>query len=157
MCDYSLMGLPNRLAVSDELLVVHRFPTNTVGLTSPSEVAPAPDSGKTSFWAVLKRCFAIPKSDAVTAVCIPPGSRLLLQDIPANLRGQMDVAVVEPVLFTQLTANAYAHRDAVRFQNGRELSLQYLSVGQRVKVLSVSGESQPTMPEDNPDREMTSR
>ena len=157
MCDYSLMGLPNRLAVSDELLVVHRFPTNTVGLTSPCEVS-ATEREKSGFWAAFKRYFATPKNDAVTAVCIPPGSRLLLQDIPANLRNQMDVGAVEPVVFTQLTANAYAHRDAVRFQNGRELSLQYLSVGQRVKVLSVSGEAQPTtIPEDSEDRDLIFR
>lgn len=156
MCDYSLMGLPNRLAVSDELLVVHRFPTNTVGLTSPSEVAP-PEREKIGLWALLKRCFAAPKNDTVTAVCIPPGSRLLLQDIPGNLCDQMDVGAVEPVVFTQLTANAYAHRDAVRFQNGRELSLQYLSVGQRVKVLSVSDEAQPAIPEDTRDRDLIFR
>jgi hypothetical protein len=32
MCDYSLAGVPNRLAVEGEQLVVHRFPTGSVGL-----------------------------------------------------------------------------------------------------------------------------
>ena len=35
MCDYSLAGLPSRLAVEGEQLVVHRFPTGTLGLASP--------------------------------------------------------------------------------------------------------------------------
>ena len=32
MCDYSLAGLPNRLAVEGEQLVVHRFQTGAMGL-----------------------------------------------------------------------------------------------------------------------------
>ena len=35
MCDYSLAGVPNRLAMEGEELVVHRFPTGAPGLTSP--------------------------------------------------------------------------------------------------------------------------
>ena len=35
MCNYSLAGLPSRLAVEGEQLVVHRFPTGTLGLASP--------------------------------------------------------------------------------------------------------------------------
>jgi hypothetical protein len=34
MCDYSLAGVPNRLAVEGEELQVHRFPTGALGLTS---------------------------------------------------------------------------------------------------------------------------
>ena len=36
MCDYSLAGIPNRLAVEGEELAVHRFPTGSIGLASPS-------------------------------------------------------------------------------------------------------------------------
>ncbi len=39
MCDYSLAGLRTRLAVEGEELVVYRFPTGSIGLTSASEVA----------------------------------------------------------------------------------------------------------------------
>ena len=34
MCDYSLAGLRTRLAVEGEELVVYRFPTGSIGLTS---------------------------------------------------------------------------------------------------------------------------
>jgi hypothetical protein len=53
MCDYALMGVPNRLATEGEDLLVHRFRTRSIGLTaspisSPatcSSEAPLADSG----------------------------------------------------------------------------------------------------------------
>src|SRR6516164_7099987 len=36
MCDYSLAGLPNRLAVEGEQLLVYRFTTGAMGLASSS-------------------------------------------------------------------------------------------------------------------------
>ena len=36
MCDYSLAGIPNRLAVEGEELVVHPFPTGALRLASPA-------------------------------------------------------------------------------------------------------------------------
>jgi hypothetical protein len=48
-----------------------------------------------------------------------------------------------------MTADAYAHRDAIRFGNGSELPLQNLVVGQRVRVLKVSEESMRTTPDDS--------
>jgi hypothetical protein len=38
MCDYSLMGIPNRLAEEGEDLVAHRFPTGSVGFASPRDL-----------------------------------------------------------------------------------------------------------------------
>ncbi len=38
MCDYSLMAIRNRLAVEQEDLVAHRFPTGSMGLASPSDL-----------------------------------------------------------------------------------------------------------------------
>ena len=35
MCDYSLAGIPSRLAVEGEQLVAHRFSTGSLGLASP--------------------------------------------------------------------------------------------------------------------------
>jgi hypothetical protein len=157
MCDYSLMGFPNRLAVSGEELVVHRFPTNSLGLVCCPSQAPAANgrrAGLRSLWPALKSWLQGPGSEIV-AVCIPPGSQLLLRDTPAHLRAQLRVGSVEEVIFTQITANAYAHRDAVRFDNGCELSLQHLIVGQRVRVLSVSGELMQTAPESFESRPQT--
>ena len=119
MCDYSLAGVPNRLAVEGEELMVYHFPTGARGLTSSY-----PSLWRTWF----KR---------TPAVCVPPGARLLLRDIPKDLRRRFDVRTTEEVTFVQLSAEAYQYRDAVQFRNGREVLLQRLTCGQRVEVLSL--------------------
>src|SRR5260370_20220826 len=75
MCDYSLAGLRTRLAVEGEELVVYRFPTGSIGLTSGSEVA----AHKKEFrgW---QRSFD--PREVPCAVCIPPRARLWLRNIP---------------------------------------------------------------------------
>ncbi len=45
---------------------------------------------------------------------------------------------MEEVTFTQISAAANSYRDAVRFANGREVRLQELREGQRVRVLDLS-------------------
>ena len=141
MCDYSLMAVPNRLAKEGEELVAHRFPTGSLGLASPADLRrvtePAAPPRKT-FWCAVKDFFNPPKSEPVPAVCIPPGARLQLQDIPARLQHEYAVSAVENVTFTQITAAVNSYRDAVRFANGRELRLQELREGQRVQVLDLS-------------------
>ena len=119
MCDYSLAGIPNRLAAEGEQLMVFRFPTGARGLTPPT-------ASPWRFW-----CKQTP------AVCVPPGARLLLCDIPKDLQRQFDVQATEEVTFVQLSAEAYQYRDAVRFRNGREVLLQCLRCGQHVEVLSL--------------------
>ena len=121
MCDYSLAGIPNRLAAEGEGLVVRRFRTGSIGLASPCASA--------------SRRWSIKQSPAV---CIPPGARLRLHDIPEPLRQQCNVGMTEEVTFVQLSATEYQFRDAVRFNNGREILLQMLKEGMRVDVLSLS-------------------
>ena len=99
-----------------EQLVVHRFSTGSVGLASP--------------------CSSL--SSKETAVCIPPGARLRLRDIPEALQLRFGLNATEEVTFVQLSAEAYQYRDAVRFQNGREILLQRLGCGQQVEVLSLA-------------------
>jgi len=77
------------------------------------------------------------------AVCIPPGAGLLLHDVPKRLQWRLGVGAREQVTFTQLSAKAYQHRDAVRFANGREALLQALAMHQRVEVLRLSSEDAP--------------
>jgi hypothetical protein len=120
MCDYSLAGIPNRLAVEGEQLAVHRFPTGSLGLASPCASA-------------SNRWFA----KQTPAVCVPPGARLLLKDIPKCLQREIGVGPAEEVIFVQLSATAFQFRDAVRFSNGREILLQRLRCGQHVEVLSL--------------------
>ena len=123
MCDYSLAGLPNRLAVEGEQLVVYRFTTGAMGL--------APSSP--GFKQLL-----FPSS--TPAVCIPPGARLRLYDIPLYMQQRFGVAEIENVSFVQKSAEAFTYRDALRFVDGKEILLQHLRYGQRVDVLSLSAE-----------------
>lgn len=121
MCDYSLTGLPNRLAVEGEELVVHRFPTGSMGL--------APACPSLSRWWSGKQ---------TPAVCVPPGARLILFDVPEGLQRDLAVGPSEEVTFVQLSATPYQYRDAVRFRSGREIRLQDLKEGLRVDVRSLS-------------------
>lgn len=141
MCDYSLMAIPNRLAVEHEDLVAHRFPTGSMGLASPTDlrrIADPPKDQPNSFWAAVRGFFNPPKSEPVPAVCIPPGARLMLQDIPARVQTELGVGQDEEVTFTQITATVNSYRDSVRFKNGRVMRLQELREGQRVRVLDLS-------------------
>jgi hypothetical protein len=140
MCDYSLHGIPNRLAVEGERLAVHQFPTGSKGLASLADVrtsaASSPLFASGQFWSRLKSWFsAPPKKKAVAAVCVPPGARLRLRDIPLRLQTQLGVTADEEVTFIQLSAEAFQYRDAVRFSNNRAVLLQRLEVGQRAEVL----------------------
>ena len=145
MCDYSLCGLPNRLAVEGEELMVHKFGTGTVGLASPIDLARdrVTVSPRKGFWQSIKSMFEDPAgSSRVTAVCVPPGAQLLLKNIPEGLQQRWNVSEEETVFFVQLSANVNSHRDAMRFFNGTEALLQVLTEGILVRVLSL-GEACP--------------
>lgn len=155
MCDYSLMGIPNRLATEGEELVAYKFPTGTMGLASPTdlrkcfEVKP---TGRIGFWGYVREMLGTPMKPIVPAVCIPPGARLIFENIPDDLQRVFGVGPTASVIFTQITANANRHRDAVRFDNGREVLLQELAEGQRVLVLDLSSAElrAPGMAESRP-------
>lgn len=141
MCDYSLMCVPNRLAKEHEDLVMHRFPTGSLGFASPYdlyEVESAMEARAGGFWRALRNFLTPPKISQVPAVCIPPGARLKLEGIPKRLQMDLDVGPAEEVTFTQLTAMANTYRDAVRFKNGYRVRLQDLAEGVRAKVLDLS-------------------
>ena len=135
MCDYSLVGVPNRLAQEGEDLVTYRFRTGSLGLAPAGTCTQAGGAGtRTGFWSMLKAFVRGEPSQAV-AVCVAPGARLLLGDIPQQLQQSLGVGPAEEVTFTQLTATPHMYRDAFRFKNGAELLLQRLTEGQRVRIL----------------------
>jgi len=148
MCDYSLHTYPNRLAADGEDLVVHRFGAGSLGLASPEDlarVASAVTATHRSVWSRVKAWFLgrNPRWETercVPAVCIPPGARLVVSDIPKNLQRELGVAEVEEVQFVEITAEVNTYRDAIRFANGRQALLQQLREGQRVRVLSIGVE-----------------
>ena len=144
MCDYSLMGVPNRLAKAGEQLVLYRFHTGTLGFTSVVESKECEQPR--SFWHRLTRSSFSPVA-AVPAVCIPPGARLRLEDVPKGLQLRLEVGEKEEVTFTQLSVEPHRHRDAVRFDNGRTSRIQDLRPGMRAKVLDLShsSDSEPGM------------
>src|SRR5260370_30815820 len=120
MCDYSLAHFPNRLAVEGEQLLVYPFSSGTRGFTSQ-----------------CPNLEEILSHTQPTAVCVPPGSRLLLHDIPEYLQQNLGVRAAEEVTFTQQTLEAFAHRDAVRFSNGREILVLFLRYVTRGEELSL--------------------
>ncbi len=140
MCDYSLAGLRTRLAVEGEELIIYRFPTGSLGLTSPAEL----EAHRKEFrgW----KSWFDPR-EVPCAVCIPPGARLLLRDIPDHLQKHLGVGVVENVVFTQRSGEVGRHRDGLRFTNGQEILLQRLAERQRAAVLSLSS----ALPEEETD------
>jgi hypothetical protein len=152
MFNFSAMNVRNRLAADGDELVVLRFDTGLLGLVlacdlrQKQELARARRSG---FWRALRE-FMFPVASGIALILVPPGTRLLVRDIPINrqlewrLRGETQVAVA-----TILTGNADSFRDAIGFSNGTIVLVGRLVEGQRVRVLSASSEEEanPSMPE----------
>ena len=150
MCDYSLHVYPNRLANDGEELVVHRFGGASLGLASPADLRPVitatscdTTSKKPWSWAAIKEWLRANRPQwqpdkCTPAVCVPPGARLVLKDIPRSLQRELGIGEVEEVKFVEISAEVNTYRDAIRFQNGRQLLLQALREGQRVTVLSLT-------------------
>ena len=117
MCDYSLHTYPNRLASDGEELVVHRFGAGSLGLASPGDLVPviaASSSSCGNLWSRAKAWFRgnnlrWEAEKRVPAVCIPPGARLLLRDIPKNIQREFGVSGMEEVLFLETTAEVSPH------------------------------------------------
>jgi len=149
MCDYSLMGIRNRLAVEGEDLVTFRFSTGSVGLApwrQGIEEILARTCKQRGFWATIRKLSCGAVRDTVPAVCVPPGARLLLTGVQRSVRRRAGVGEVESVTFTQVTAAANRYRDAVRFPNGVEILLQDFAEGQPVRVFDLSS-AEPVQPE----------
>ncbi len=143
MCDYSLCGIPNRLAIEGEELELRRFSTGSMGLASPADcIKPSavelPNKG---IWHRLINFIEgarLPDHRSETAVCIPPGADLILKDIPVALQQRYCVEQMEGVKFVQTGIEVNTYRDAIRFDNGCTVRLQDLPVGLKVEVLSLA-------------------
>ena len=144
MCDYSLMAVKNRLAVCGEELVVRRFEIRSMGLASVADAEAAnlrEEPPARTFGEKLRRMLFPAEPEQCPVVCIPPGARLLLRDIPEKLQRELKLNSAEQeVVFTELETTGY--RDAVRFENGAEILLQRLTEGMRVRVLALSSEQE---------------
>lgn len=144
MCDYSLMNFPNRLAREGEELVVHRFPSGSLGLASPSDVeAWLEAAGRRSFWQRLKDVLVPVRTCSAPAVCIPPSAHLAVHGIDAAMQKEFAVSAEEEVRFEQLNAHVNAYRDAIVFANGKKVRLQELPVGLHMRVIDLGGSEEP--------------
>lgn len=134
MCDYSLMGVENRLANEGEELVTHRFGTGTIGLTSVADVnnlkAWKTAQNEAGMIAGIKRAVCGSAKPVVSAVCVPPG---------AKLRVDMGNGKLADATFDQLTGQAGVYRDAIRFESGCTPLLQNLPIGMRIIIVSLAG------------------
>ena len=131
MCDYSLAALRTRLGQVGEELVIYRFPTGSLGMTTPAEMEmykPEFHGWWSSFDARRAPC----------AVCIPHGSRLCLSDIPQRVQQKLGVGAEEEITFIQMSADVGRHRDGIRFANGQEILLQRLAEGQHARIVSLT-------------------
>ena len=110
MCDYSLELYRSQPAVSEEHYTLQRFPSGTMGFTTGQSCE--------------------------TAVCIPADARLRLQGIGEAVQRAFAVSAIEEVVMTRLEGGPHAHRDAVKFSNGREVLLQGLNPGLTAEVVA---------------------
>lgn len=144
MCDYSLQGLPNRLAQEGEVLTTYRFRTGSMGLASPVDMAaracPQRKAAEQRGWwqALLHWLNGGADTDELPAVCIPPGARLMMTRVPDRLRREFALSATEEVTFIQLSAEAFQFRDAIRFADGRQLLLQSFPSSVLFQVLKLA-------------------
>jgi len=143
MCDYSLCGIPNRLAVEGEELVVYKFSTGSMGLASipdiQASVAAEQPKARKSLWTRMINLLRDQGQTRVPAVCVPPGAQLMVKNIPPALQNAWEIQQEEYVEFVQLTATPNTYRDAIRFKTGRQVRLQNLPENLPVQVLSLEG------------------
>ena len=142
MCDYSLCGIPNRLAVEGEELVVYRFSTGSIGMASQADLRVCEQIKKAvprkTFWQAVKAFFEQPSQVATPpAVCIPPGARLIVRNISEDLQRRFRISGEEAAVFTQISSEFNSYRDAVRFHGDCEVRLQELREGMPVQVVSL--------------------
>ena len=128
-------------------MFIHKFHTGSKGLASVTDLRSLEKTAPAGagVWARFecwvenqRRRINDDLKRALPAVCIPPGARLHVDGIPSPMQKQFGLGRHEEVTFLQLTAEPFRYRDAIRFNNGREILLQMLSDGLRMDVLSLA-------------------
>ena len=145
MCDYSLGGLPNRLAVDGEELVTRRFSTGSIGLASLADVhaleVAAQSAPKKPFWQRFREFLELPKETcSIPAVCVPPGARLVWKEVRPQAQRKWGLKDQEPVTFLQTNQDVDRYRDALQLRNGVQVLLQELPEGARFQITSTGGD-----------------
>jgi hypothetical protein len=110
-------------------------------MASPGDVQAAitpRKAGHQTIWQKVRAFFDPTAAPSVCAVCLPPGAKLLICDIPPRLQQQWGTGEREAAVFTQTSAAVNTYRDAVRFSSGCEVRLQEFREGMRVRVLDLT-------------------
>ena len=118
MCDYSLEMFGSRPAREFERYVTTRFASGSIGLAAPG--------------------------DCTTAVCVQYDTRLALEGVSKELQTSLGLGPIAEAKFVRLDHGPY--RDGVRFDNGRQASLQQLGVGVGVIVTRLLEKAEPVRP-----------
>ena len=147
MCDYSLMMIPNRLAIEGEELVAHRFQNGSTGMLSCSDFDIWSATRPKGFWQRLRAGLSSER-EPTPVVCIPPGARLRLKGVPEALNAHVPMGSCEDAVFTQISAETSQYRDALCFANGATVLIQRLPEGPKLKVLRLSS-SEDLMPDQD--------
>lgn len=144
MCDYSLYAIPNRLAEDGEQVVLYRFGSGTIGFASTTDVRQrelTTHTGWPGVWASIKSMLSPRKCPGVPAVCMPPGTRLMVTEIPKDLKAKACVRPGDTVVFTEISSQSYSYRDALLLPNGTCVLLQELPEGMQAVVISTALET----------------
>lgn len=147
MCDYSLYAIPNRLAEDGEQVVLHRFGSGTIGFASVNDVPPKVAECLTRWQSLCAgvKALLLPRScPTVPAVCMPPASRLMVTNVPADVQRFHRIHSGDAVVTTEITSQSYSYRDALLLHNGRCVLLQDLPEGIEAVVLSTALETAET-------------
>ena len=115
MCDYSLEMYASRPAREGEIYQTARFPSGSIGLAA--------------------------ERDCNTAICVQYDTRLSLENIAPAMRRTLGVSEATTATFVRLETGAY--RDGLRFDNGKEVSLQQLGTGVRVTIPALIEPAEP--------------
>lgn len=140
MCDYSLYVAPNRLAEEGEQLSIYRFDTGSIGFASVRdlEAEAGKKAKKNGFWKSMWEALTYQHSASLPAVCIPPGARLWLSNVPESTQRALQIGASEVVVMTEVSGQSYMYRDALVLPNKTSVLLQDLSEGIHALVLSLS-------------------
>jgi hypothetical protein len=141
MCDHSLYSMQDRLAREGEDLTLHRFESGAMGFASTRDLVEyeiSKQKESSSFWGTIKDWLLLPsRTQSIPAICVTPGTSLLLTDIPGAIQESLCIEESEIVVFTELHSPAYSFRDALLLPNTTRVLLQDLPEGIHALVLSV--------------------
>jgi hypothetical protein len=143
MCNHSLRTIQNRLVKEGEKLLSHRFESGTLGFASVSDVVEwrrATDGEISGFWSTMKDWLFPRPAPRLPALYIPPGTQLLLSEVPPRTQVALGLGSSELVTVTEVSNKSYSYRDALLLPNGTRVLLQDLPEGLHALVLSKSPE-----------------